>query len=166
MKIIAKYLGHLFDNKHRAELRLRVDNVRHTQLLNELDDTKEYYVELREVKSKRSIQQNRYMWALLKALEEKSETDMIVWYCMALEECEARYDYVLGTKDIFTNLVSSFRAVQRVGKRIVNDKELTIYKCFYGSSKMNTKEMTKLIDKIIEYCNEYYIDTEIYKIEL
>lgn len=166
MKVIAKYQGHLYDNKQRAELRLRIDNLRHTALLSELSEDKQYRVEIKEVKSKRSLEQNRYLWALLKALEEKTETDMIVWYCLAIEDCGAKFDYVLGTKDIFENLVKSFRAVQRVGKRIVNDKELTIYKCYYGSSKFNTKEMTTLINKVIEYCNEHYIDTEIYKIEL
>lgn len=163
MKIIATYIKHLFDNKHHAELTFKVANYKHTQMLNELDSDKIYQIEIKERKSKRSLEQNRLLWAMLHELEKVSNEDMMLWYIHALTECGAKFDYVLGTDEIKDNLIGAFRAVRLVGKRMVGDKELNMYKCFYGSSKMNVSEMNKLIDIVLRYCAEYDIDTDLLK---
>ena len=49
---------------------------------------------------------------------------------------------------------------------IVLCKECNIYKVYIGSSKMNTKEMTELLDITLQICGELGIPTEMYDYEL
>ena len=165
MKIVAKYLGHLYDSKHNAELRLRIDNYRHTQYLDELDREKEYQVEIKEVKSKRSLEQNRFLWKLLSELEKASKIDIMIWYANILEETNCKYTHLMGLEGIDEQLLNAFRAVRKLGKREVNGKEVMVYRCYYGSSHYTVKEMTELIEVVLRWCAEYNIDTELYKYE-
>ena len=58
-------------------------------------------------------------------------------------------------------LMGAFRAVRKVGKRQVGDKEVMMYKCYYGSSRFTVKEMNELIDTVLRYCAEHNIETEL-----
>ena len=163
MKIVAKYLGHLYDNKHNAELRLRIDNYRHQQYLDELDCDKEYRVEIKEAKSKRSLEQNRFLWALLHALETKSKELAMDWYIKALCDTGAVVDYVWGTEDTENTLKQSFRAVQRVKPYQIKDSNGWLYRVIVGSSKYNVSEMNELLDTVMRYCHNWEIDREEYR---
>ena len=62
-----------------------------------------------------------------------------------------------------------FRAVKEVERREYNGKEMVVCKCFTGSSKYNSKEMSLLIEGILDTLSEmgindavmcYYYDEE------
>ena len=163
MKIVAKYQGHLFDNKHRAELRLRIDNMRHCSYLDELDETKEYRVEIKEVKSKRSLEQNKFLWALLRALEIKTKETAMDWYIHALEETSAKFEYLWATEQTEDSLKKQFRAIQRIKPHRIKESDGWLYKVFIGSSKFNISEMNELLDTVIRYCHNWEIDIEEYR---
>lgn len=165
MKFVAKFKERLIDNKYNAHLKLVVENNYHIKHTEELEEDVEYVVEVKKARSKRSIQQNRLLWKLLAELEHETGQDMMDWYIYALEDSDCKHEYLLGTDDIYDNLLKSFRAVRKVGKRMVNDVELTMFKAFYGSSKFNVKEMNQLIDIVMGYCHESGIDTELIKLE-
>ena len=139
MKITSQYQRTSYDKSGKAEVTFRINNFRQIALLDELEQDVNYTLEIKRSRSKRSVEQNRYMWALLNALEEYSDMGMMTWYHHALEQADAKHEYLLGSDELMTTLVHLFRAVKPVGKRMVNDKEVTIYKCYLGSSKMNTK---------------------------
>ena len=163
MKIVAKYLGHLYDNKHNAELRLRIDNYRHTQYLDELDREKEYQVEIKEVKSKRSLEQNKFLWALLHALEIKTRETAMSWYIKALMDTGAKFDYIWATVKTEDSLKQQFRAIQRIKPHRIKESDGWLYKVFIGSSKFNVEEMNKLLDTVMRYCHNWEIDIEEYR---
>jgi len=125
----------------------------------ELD--KEYTLELREVKNKRTLQQNKYMWALIHEIahHESINQDEVEIYSLALEEANAKYIYLLGTPEVQDELKKNFRAVRVVRPTVENGKEFIVYKCFIGTSKMDTKEMTKVVDIIVAWANELGIET-------
>ena len=56
-------------------------------------------------------------------------------------------------------LRKTFRGVRFIRKQEVNGKESNIYKVYLGSSKMNTKEMTELLDITLQVCAELGIPT-------
>ena len=127
----------------------------------DVDTEKEYSLELKEVRSKRTLQQNKYMWALIHSIshhESMNQSEVEV-YSLALEEANAKYIYLLGTSDIEDELRKSFRAVRVVRPTIENGKEFIVYKCFVGTSKMDTKEMNKVLDIIIAWADELGIET-------
>ena len=135
--------------------------VENQQLDLDLDLNKEYVFEIKEVKSKRTIQQNKYMWALIHEIahhESMNQTEVEI-YSLALEEANAKYIYLLGTKDVEDELRKNFRAVRVVRPTVENGKEFIVYKCFAGTSKMDTKEMTKVLDIIVAWAEELGIET-------
>ena len=127
----------------------------------DLDLDKDYLFEIKEIKNKRTIQQNKYMWALIHEIahhESMNQTEVEI-YSLALEEANAKYIYLLGTPDVEDELRKNFRAVRVVRPTVENGKEFLVYKCFVGTSKMDTKEMTKVLDIIIAWAEELGIKT-------
>ena len=165
MKVNAKYLKRLFNDKHQSEITFLVENFQQQRYLNDLSNDIEYTIEIKEVKQKRSIAQNKLLWVLLNELEKVSKQDMMIWYCHALEETNCSFEYLMGLEGIETHLKNAFRAVKKVAPRMVDGKEVMVYKCFYGSSRYTVAEMTELIETVMRYCAELGIDTENYKYE-
>ena len=127
----------------------------------EIEKNKEYVLELKEIRSKRTLQQNKYMCALIHKIADHDTQKMseIEIYSLALEQANAKYIYLLGISEAEDELRKNFRAVRVVRPTYENGKEYIVYKCFVGSSKLITKEMKKLLDIIIAWANELGIET-------
>ena len=133
-------------------------------LINELlklDFDKIYQVDVKEYKTKRTLKQNKMLWELVHRIAKKTQhTDMEI-YCSALEEADAKSDYVITATDMEQALRKSFRGVKFIRMQEVNGKDCYVYKVYLGSSKMNTKEMTELLDIVVDMC--YKAGVEIYE---
>lgn len=130
------------------------------QVINWLleQDNKKFY-EVKEKKTTRSLQQNKMLWELIhKIAKQQNQSDMEV-YCALLERADALSDYIITATEMEDALRRTFRGVRFMRKQVVNDKECNIYKVYIGSSKMNTKEMTELLDITIQMCSELGIPT-------
>jgi hypothetical protein len=113
-----------------------------------------YICELKEPRSKRTLEQNKLLWRLIHLIaKETGEDDMDV-YCACLERADALSDYIITAYDMEDELRKCFRGVRFMRKQEVNGKECNIYKVYLGSSKMDTKEMTELIDITQNLCAE------------
>ena len=129
-----------------------------TDLLK-LDMDKVYICEIKEYKSKRSLEQNKLLWKLIHRIaKETYQNDMDV-YCTALERADALSDYVITATDMGDALRKTFRGVKFIRKQEVNGKECFVWKVYLGSSKMNTAEMNELIEIAMQICGELGIDT-------
>ena len=127
--------------------------------LLKLDMDKLYTCEIKEPKSKRSLEQNKLLWSLIhKIAKEKYQDDMEV-YCTALERADALSDYVITAIDMEDALRKSFRGVRFIRMQEVNGKECYVYKVYLGSSKMNVKEMNELLEIVFQMCSELEIPT-------
>lgn len=135
-----------------------------TEILK-LEYGKVYSMEIKEPKSKRTIQQNKYMWALIREIARKQMQDEMEIYISALEQANAKYEYVMGLETIEDELKRNFRAVKVLRPETFKGKKFIVYKCFVGSSKFDKAEMTKLLDIIIGYAEELDINTNIYEPE-
>lgn len=133
--------------------------------LFKLDMDKVYVVEIKEPKSKRSLEQNKMLWQLIHSIAKKQHQDDMEVYCALLERADALSDYIITAFDMEDDLRKCFRGVRFVRKQEVNGKECNIYKVYIGSSKMNTKEMTELLDITLQMCAELGIPTEMYDYE-
>ena len=130
-----------------------------------LDMDKLYVVEVKEPKSKRSLEQNKMLWQLIHAIAKETHQDDMEVYCTVLERADALSDYIITAYDMEDELRKCFRGVRFVRKQEVNGKECNIYKVYIGSSKMNTKEMTELLDITLQLCGELGIPTWGYEYE-
>lgn len=129
------------------------------QELLKLDLDKFYLVEVKEPKSKRSLEQNKLLWSLIHKIAKETFQDDMEVYCTALERADALSDYVITASDMEDNLRKSFRGVRFMRMQEVNEKECYVYKVYLGSSKMNTKEMTELLEIVFQMCSELEIPT-------
>ena len=129
-----------------------------TELLK-LDMDKTYICEIKEPKSKRSLEQNKLLWKLIHRVAKETYQDDMDVYCAVLERADALSDYVITAMDMEEALRKSFRGVKFIRMQEVNGKNCFVYKVYLGSSKMNTAEMTELIDITMQVCSEFGIDT-------
>lgn len=114
-----------------------------------------YTVEIKEYKSNRSLEQNRLMWAIIQEISKKTGNDEMEIYCSGLEKMNVQADYLLGLPELESVLKKQFRAVKVMENREYNGKTMTVFKCYTGSSKFNTTEMTQLIDYFLHLAQEH-----------
>lgn len=129
--------------------------------LLKMEMDKIYICEVKEPKSKRSLQQNRLLWKLIHRIAKETYQDDMDVYCGVLERADALSDYVITATDMEDALRHSFRGVKFIRMQEVNGKDCYVYKVYIGSSKMDTKEMTELLDITFQLCGELAIPTEV-----
>ena len=129
-----------------------------TDLLK-LDMEKTYICDIKEPKSKRSLEQNKLLWKLIHRIAKETYQDDMEVYCAVLERADALSDYVITAMDMQDTLRKSFRGVKFIRMQEVNNRDCYVYKVYLGSSKMNTSEMTELIEITMQVASELGIDT-------
>lgn len=169
MKITAKPIRRVINEDGYTELTLLVENYRNQHLVKELEKDKDYRIELDVVKSKRSLEQNNLMWKLIHDISVKingtlaNDNDDWDIYLMAIERAGAKYEYYACLPEGEALLKEKFRAVKFMNSFEHNGKTFNSYKVFYGSSKFNTSEMTKLINNVMDIAHECGVDTTYYE---
>ncbi len=128
--------------------------------LLKLEMDKLYVCEIKQPKSQRSLQQNKLLWKLVHNIAKATYQDDMDVYCGILEKADALSDYVITAIEMEDALRKSFRGVKFIRKQEVNGKECYVYKVYIGSSKMDTKEMTELLDITLQICGELGIEVD------
>ena len=124
-------------------------------------------IEVKPYKPKRSIEQNRLLWALLgkmaEAVSGKRDTESTYdCYLAMLEAANVKYEFFLALPEAEEGLREAFRAVKKVEERPYRGKTMNVYKCFVGSSKYDKGEMTVLIETTLDKLAELGVyDSEI-----
>lgn len=124
-------------------------------------------IDAKKYKSKRSLEQNRLLWALLGKMAvaisgRKDKVSTEECYCIMLEQANVRADYLIGLPEVEDSLRQVYRVVRKVDERIENGKTVFMYQCFTGSSKFDTKQMTDLIESVLDKLAELGVfDSEI-----
>lgn len=126
----------------------------------------DYELSITKPSKKRTGQQNAYLWELLGKIcmkEDGNKAGDIDLYCQLVEQAGIKCEYLMGLPETEAGLKKVFRVVKTVDSRNYNGQQMSVFKCFYGSSKMNTEEMGRLIDKAIERAEAIGIDTEYWR---
>jgi len=120
----------------------------------ELEVDKMYSFDVKDYKSQRSLQQNAMMWAIINNISKETGQDDMDIYITGLEHAKVKFDYIMALPEIERELKKAFRAVKIMENRNIDGKTLTVFKCFYGSSKMDTQEMTLLMEYFINLASD------------
>ena len=114
-------------------------------------------------KNKRTLDQNALMWRLLTIYADAINggrrggiTPEDLYMRMLSKYGIAEFLMVLPEAE--DTLKEAFRVVQKVDTRMYNGVEMCVFKCYFGSSKYDTKEMSNLIDGIFDELAEIGID--------
>lgn len=120
------------------------------------------HVLIKEYKNTRSLDANAYMWSLLTKLQDKLN--------IPKEDLYKKYIKSIGTAEILPvkkEAVSRFReAWHKNGLGWITEttpsklKGFTNVIAYYGSSSYDTKEMSRLINEVVEDCKEQNIETK------
>lgn len=117
---------------------------------------KEKIYEIKEKKSRRSLTQNAYYWVLLHELAKALKIDNDTMHRMMLERYGV-YEVISVQSGI--DLKGYFKYFEQIGRGTVNGKEFIHYRIFKGSSQMDSKEFSVLLDGLISDCEELGIPT-------
>lgn len=166
MKLVGNYSRIGKNENFKTEITLTIrENYKH--LIQDLNKEELYSIVISKAKDKRTEQQNKYMWALIGEIDkarngDRSSDDYDI-YIEALVRAGAKYTHLLVEPQAEPMLRESFRAIQLARAIKVGDKRFNDYKCFYGSSKMDTKEMHDLIETILDMASECGLDIVYWK---
>lgn len=125
-----------------------------------MDLDKYYDVSIKEPTNKRSLQQNKMLWSLIHSIAKSTNQQDNDVYCALLEKADALSDYIITAVEMEDALRKSFRGIKFMRMQEVNGKDCYIYKVYLGSSKMNTKEMTELLETAIQIASELEIEVD------
>jgi len=116
-----------------------------------------------EKKKRRSLDQNAFMWELLTIYANHlnggrtggtTPDDLYMRFISTYGDAV----FIMAVTEAESDLLKAFRVVKKVDARDYNGKELIVYKCFYGSSEYDTKQMTNLIEGIMDEMAKADID--------
>lgn len=165
-QVTGTYLGYKQVNDG-IELIFKLTNYRYLPYFTELEP-QEVSITLTDVAKKRSNEQNALLWKLIHEIakhENSHSNDDMELYCYFLEKANQHYTYLTVLKDALDTLKANARVVQVLGYER-RPKENTVWaKCrvFFGSSEFDSKEMSVLIDTVLNYATELGIDVTYYK---
>jgi hypothetical protein len=138
-------------------------------LLTECKAFDKMSVTVKAHKENRSTAQNNMLWAVISKISDNvnashREEDMMNIYIECLRRANAKYVILAAVEEAEATLRQHFRFVHKLPNSMETQKGKTMwaYKCFIGSSKFDTKEMTELLDTALDFASEVGIkDSEI-----
>lgn len=138
-------------------------NTNEIGIVEELKNENKLNVELKKYKKKRSLDANSYCWVLCdliaKELSKQSTTTKEEVYRDAISQIGTFESMIVGEK-AFGNFKRIWEKqglgflVQEVTRK---DKCVKVH-CYYGSSTYDSKEMSLLIDLIVQECKQLNIE--------
>lgn len=151
------------------EVTFTIKNFVDAEIIKEFKKGTLYRFKASEVKSQRTVQQNRLMWAILEEIAEKDNgenyTSDDVWdaYIEALEKANAKCEIISIKERLIPMFKETFRATQILNTIEENGENMCLCKVFYGSSKLDVGEMAKLLDVVMAMAQERDIPLYDYK---
>lgn len=117
--------------------------------LFEQEDGKQW--EIKEKREKRSKDANALMWHCLSQMAKAISPPIDKWdmYLMELKKY-GKFSYVLLDEKAVDSFKKLWRETEVVGEVDVNGRKAVQLLCYYGSSTYNTKEMSVLLDGVID----------------
>ena len=110
-------------------------------------------------RKKRSRDANAYAWVLMQKIAEAIHSDKWSVYLELLEKYSRAFTHVIAKPEAVERFTKEWRAVKNLGWITVNGESGIQLQCYYGSSTFDTKEMSVLIDGIVEECRQVEIET-------
>ena len=132
------------------------------RILDELKSGKDYDVEIKEHREKRSLDANAYFWVLVDRLAEKTRISKTDIYRNYIREIGGNHEMVCVIDSAVDKLRRGWEhnglgwQTDTMPSKIPNCTNVILY---YGSSTYNTRQMSHLIDMAVQDCQEQGIET-------
>lgn len=130
------------------------------EYVNDLDDS-DYKITIKKM-NKRSLDANGYCWALLGKLSAKLKIPKTEIYQQLIREIGGNYKVVCVQDEAVETLINGWEhngigwICETMPSKIEGCTNVLLYE---GSSEYDTKQMSRLIDLVIEECKTQGIET-------
>lgn len=116
--------------------------------------------EIHVKKKKRSKDQNAYFWELLQQLCEEMDLNVIEEYRKRVKELGICQTFELNNNNVPTFVkMWEDRGIAWFTEKVEGNENKTIINAYYGSSSYSTKQMSRLLENLIQDCKEVGIQT-------
>ncbi len=116
-------------------------------------------IEIKKWRNKRSLNANAYLWVLLQKIAEAINSDRWSVYIDMLQKYSRAYTFLIVKEDALPKLQQEWRTIIDLGEVEFNGNTGHQVQVFYGSSTFNTKEMSVLLNGVVNECKDLDIDT-------
>ena len=152
-----------YNDKMQAEIILSTKGNMTTQadiqaLREVIDKGKELSVEIKQFRVKRSLDANAYMWLLLNEMAAVLKTTKDELYMQMLDRYGV-YTHIIVKENVVERVKTEWKIVRDLGKAMVNGRIGIQLQCYFGSSTYDSKEMSKLIEGVVDEAKELGINT-------
>ena len=148
---------------NKAKITFLFDDKSVLKVAEELQD-KKLNIEAKKYRKKRGNDANKYFWKLLSEYSEQKEVDTIEEYKERVKRLGIFRVSRIETKDVETfkqtweNWGTAWFC-EIYDTEYLGDIEFKILHLYYGSSSFNTKQMSRLINDLVEDCKQVGIET-------
>jgi len=148
----------------KSKISLLLDT-KEIDIVEQLKNENKLNIELKKYREKRSLNANNYFWKLLQELCELAEIDPIEEYKRRVKELGIFRRFKIEKDNI--NTFEKMWTAQGVAwfceiadTEYIGNIEFKIINAYYGSSSFNTKQMSRLINDLVQDCKAYGIETK------
>ena len=148
----------------KSKISLLLDT-KEIDVVEQLKNENKLNIELKKYRKKRSLNANNYFWKLLQELCELAEIDTVDEYKRRVKELGIFRRFKIETENIKT--FEKMWTAQGIAwfceiadTEYMGDVEVKIINAYYGSSSFNSKQMSRLIDGVVQDCKAYGIETK------
>lgn len=140
-------------------------NTNEIDVVEQLKNENKLNIELKKYRKSRSLNANNYFWKILQELCEEIEIDTVEEYKKRVKE--------LGIFRRFRIEKENIKAFEKTwtaqgiawfceiaDTEYIGNIEFKIINAYYGSSSFNSKQMSRLIDGLVQDCKAYGIETK------
>ena len=116
--------------------------------------------EIEVKRKKRSKNANSYFWKILQELCFELNLDVIQEYRKRVKELGIFQTFELDTKNLATfEFLWNENGIGWFTEKVEENEEKVTINAYYGSSSYNSKQMSKLIDNLVQDCRSVGIQT-------
>ena len=148
----------------KSKISLLLDT-KEIEIIEQLKNENKLNIELKKYRKSRSLNANNYFWKVLQELCELAEIDTIEEYKRRVKELGIFRRFKIEKDNIKT--FEKMWTAQGIAwfcdvadTEYIGDTEFKIINAYYGSSSFNSKQMSRLIDGLVQDCKTYGIETK------
>ena len=151
-------------NTRKPKISLLLDT-NELSIVEELKNENKLNIELKKYRKPRSLDANKYFWKLLQEVCDYKDIDTIEEYKRRVKELGIFKQFKIMIQDVKTfEKIWTDRGIawfcEIVDTTYIGDTEFKIINAYYGSSSYNSKQMSRLIDNLVQDCKAVGIETK------
>jgi hypothetical protein len=161
LKLIANRVRLQYDENRQAEIVISTkQNIQAEieELKVIVAQGKELSVEVKQYRHKRSLDANAYLWVILNQMASILHTTKDELYIEVLQRY-GQFTHVVVKPNAVEKFKQEWKLIKELGEVTINGQTGMQLQCYFGSSIYDTKEMSTLIDGVVQEAKGMGIDT-------